>query len=173
MIQFSASIKKFGQQGEKTGWTYIDIPSALAEQLKPGHKKSFRVKGLLDHFPISGVALVPMGGGDFILALNAAFRKGIKKSLGATLQVRLEVDEKEIEPPAELMECLQDEPLALAQFRKLPKSHQHYFTRWINEAKTEGTRAKRIAQSVTALAAGKNYSETLRSLKKENTGPIG
>ena len=99
MIQFTAIIKKFDQQGEKTGWTYIEIPAALAQQLKPGNKKSFRVKGKLDSYSIEQVALVPMGGGDFIMALNTTMRKGIGKGKGATLQVQLEVDTQEMLPP--------------------------------------------------------------------------
>jgi hypothetical protein len=47
MVQFTAIIKRFGQQGEKTGWTYIEVPAAMAEQLVPGNRKSFRVKGKL------------------------------------------------------------------------------------------------------------------------------
>jgi hypothetical protein len=26
MVQFTTTIKQFGKQGEKTGWTYIEIP---------------------------------------------------------------------------------------------------------------------------------------------------
>jgi len=63
MIDFTTTILQFGQQGEKTGWHYIEIPADIAQQLKPGNKKSFRVKGKLDHFSFSGVALLPMGGG--------------------------------------------------------------------------------------------------------------
>ena len=42
-IQFNAVIKKFDQKGEKTGWTYIDIPEKIAQQLIPGNKKAFRI----------------------------------------------------------------------------------------------------------------------------------
>ena len=167
MIHFTTLIKKFDQQGEKTGWTYIEIPAALAQQLKPGNKKSFRVKGKLDSYPIERVALVPMGGGDFIMALNTTMRKGIGKGKGATLAVQLEVDTQEVLPPEDLIECLHDEPAALANYYKLPPSHRHYFTRWINEAKTEATRAKRIALTVSALARGTNFSEAMREMKKE------
>jgi hypothetical protein len=166
MIQFTATIQKFEEKGEKTGWTYIEVPATIAQQLKPDTKKAFRVKGLLDAYAIEGVSLAPMGGGNFILPLNATMRKGIRKQKGASLQVQLTVDEKEIRPPAALMECLADEPGALAHFNQLPKSHQNYFTRWINEAKTEGTKAKRIAQAVTALAKGLDFSQTLRSIKE-------
>ena len=76
MIQFTTTIMQFGQQGEKTGWHYIEIPADIAQKLKPGNKKSFRVKGKLDDFSFSGVALLPMGGGRFIIALNKDLRKG-------------------------------------------------------------------------------------------------
>lgn len=79
MVNFVTSILKFDQQGEKSGWTYITIPAKIAEQLQPGNKKSFRVKGKLDDHAINGVALLPMGGGDFIMALNADLRKAIGK----------------------------------------------------------------------------------------------
>lgn len=167
MIRFNTIIKKFDQQGEKTGWTYIEIPAALAQELKPGNKKSFRVKGKLDNYPIERVALIPMGDGNFIMALNTVMRKGMGKNKGATLQVQLQVDTQELLPPADLIECLQDEPAALANYYKLPPSHRHYFTRWINEAKTEGTRAKRIALSVNALARGTDFSAAMRAMKRE------
>ncbi|HVG12048.1 MAG TPA: YdeI/OmpD-associated family protein [Flavisolibacter sp.] len=167
MICFTATIEKFGQQGEKTGWTYIVVPSQVAGRLKPGNKKSFRVKGKLDEHMIESVALIPMGEGDFILALNAGMRKQIRKNIGAQLEVQLAIDTKEILPPPALIECLQDEPAAWQQYQSIASSHKLYFTRWINSAKTESTKAKRIAQAVTALAAGKDYGTMLRSLKAE------
>jgi hypothetical protein len=48
MIKFTATLLQFQEQGEKTGWTYIQVPLAMAQQLKPGNKKVFRVKGKLD-----------------------------------------------------------------------------------------------------------------------------
>lgn len=167
MIHYNTTILQFGEQGEKTGWTYIVIPAEIAQQLKPGNKKSFRVKGKLDEFVIKAIALLPMGEGDFIMPVNAAMRKGIKKRKGATLSVHLQVDNAEIKPPAELIECLQDEPGAIEHFNKLSKSHQNYFTNWINSAKTEETKTKRIAQAVNALAKGFHYGEMIRALKAE------
>ncbi len=85
-----ATIHKFEKQGEKTGWTYIEVPADIAQKLKPGNKKSFRVKGKLDNYKITGVSLLPMGGGSFIMALNAGMRKGIGKRHGAMLKVQLD-----------------------------------------------------------------------------------
>lgn len=168
MVAFTATIKKFDEQGEKTGWTYIEIPVAIAETLKPGTRKSFRVKGWLDQFAIKGVALLPMGGGMFIMALNATMRNGIHKRAGATLAVQLEADAQERELPAGFMECLTDEPSAMAQYNRLSKSHQNYFANWITGVKSDAARARRMAQAVTALTKGLNFVQFVRSLKKDS-----
>ena len=168
MIQFTATIHKFEKQGEKTGWTYIEIPADLAMKLKPGNKKSFRVKGKLDNYKIAGVALLPMGGGSFIMAINGAMRKEIGKRYGAMLKVQLEEDEKPYQLNKEFMICLADEPKALSFFKAMPRSFQNYYSKWIESAKTEPTRIKRIAQAVSTLARGMNFSEMIRSLQKKN-----
>jgi hypothetical protein len=167
MIEFTTTILQFSKQGEKTGWTYIEIPADLAQKLKPGNKRSFRVKGKLDNFSVKTVALLPMGAGSFIMALNAAMRKGIHKKKGAMLKVKLELDNKPYELNKEFVECLHDDPPALAYFETLPKSHQNYFSKWIESAKTIHTRAKRIAQAVNGLSKKQGYGEMLRELKKQ------
>ncbi len=133
----------------------------------PGNKKSFRVKGKLDSYAYEKLAIMPMGGGAFIMALKAEIRKSIRKGVGDTIDVRMEVDKNEIKPPAELIECLQDEPEAMAFYKSLTKGHQNYFTQWIDSAKTEPTRAKRIAQAVNAFIKKQGYSEMIRAAKKE------
>ena len=167
MIDFTATLKQFAEQGEKTGWTYFEIPADLAQRLKPGNKKSFRVKGKLDNYKITGVSLLPMGGGVFIMAVNASMRKGIAKKKGAMIRVRLEEDKNEFSFNKDFMECLDDEPAAIAFFKTLPGSHQRYFSKWIDSAKTVETKAKRIAWAVTALAKKQGYGEMLRSNRRE------
>jgi len=163
MIDFTATLKQFAEQGEKTGWTYFEIPADLAQRLKPGNKKSFRVKGKVDNYKITGVSLLPMGGGVFIMAVNASMRKGIAKNKGAMIRVRLEEDKNEFRFNKDFMVCLEDEPAAIAFFKTLPGSHQRYFSKWIDSAKTVETKAKRIAWAVTALAKKQGYGEMLRS----------
>lgn len=170
-VQFTTTILQFAEQGEKTGWTYIEIPADIAQQLKPGNKKSFRVKGKLDDYRIAAIALMPMGGGSFIMPLNATIRKGIGKRKGATLKVQLQADNKPQELSAEMMECLADEPKALAFFNTLAPSHRLYFSKWIESAKTEPTKTKRISQTVTALSKGRGFSEMIRALKQDRTDP--
>lgn len=166
MIKFEAILQQFASNGEKTGWTYIEVPPAVAGKLKPGNKKSFRVKGKLDNYNYENVSLLPMGGGDFIMAINAAMRKAIKKNKGTKVKVQMQLDLSERPLSSDLMECLGDEPKALKKFKSLPPSHQKYFSNWVESAKTDSTKAKRITQSVIALAQGFGFSEMMRMNKK-------
>jgi len=168
MVEYTTVILKFAEQGEKTGWTYIEVPADVAQQIKPDHKKSFRVKGMLDGFAINGIALMPMGEGDFIMALKADIRKGIHKNAGAMLNVCLEFDpDYKVEVPDDLMECFEAEPEALEFFNSLAKSHRDYFVKWIDSAKTEPTRVKRIVNTVNAMVRRMDYGAMIRVLKKE------
>lgn len=162
MILFQATLKKFAEQGEKTGWTFIEVPAAIAQQIKPDTKKSYRVKGKLDDVDVNGLALVPMGEGDFIVAINATLRKLLKKQKGDSLIARFEEDKNGYVLNADFVACLDDEPKAMQHFKKLPQSHQNYFSKWIDSAKTIETQTKRIALSINALARGMHYGEMIR-----------
>jgi uncharacterized protein YdeI (YjbR/CyaY-like superfamily) len=116
--------------------------------------------------------MIPMGGGNFIMAVNSIMRKAIGKRKGAMLKVLLEEDTKERKLSKALMDCLSDEPQALAFFKTLAPSHQHYFSKWIEEAKTDQTRTKRILQSVNALSKRMDFGLMVRSLKEnKNSDP--
>ena len=167
MVHFNTIIKRFDKQGEKTGWTYILITSKQAEMLNPGVKTSYRVKGRLDYYAIEKIAIMPMGDGSFIMPLNASIRKGIKKQKDAEIEVYIELDAEPIRLDAEFVECLRDEPNAIQFFQQLTKGHQNYFSKWIESAKTEPTKAKRIAMAVNALSKGWGFPEMLRANKKE------
>lgn len=106
MVTLNFIIQKFEKKGEKTGWVYIDIPQQIAQKIKPDCKKSFRVKGFLDNLEITGIALLPMGNGDFILPINANMRKGLGKKEGQTLQIKLQEHENyELQIPDYLLDC--------------------------------------------------------------------
>ena len=168
MVEFTTMILQFAEQGEKTGWSYIEIPADIAQQMKPGNKKSFRVRGVLDALPVRGMALMPMGEGNFIMALKAEIRKGIHKNAGAMLYVKLEPDDDfKIEIPADLQECFDFEPEALEFFNTLAKSHRDYFIKWIDSAKTSETRAKRIVNTINAMLRKWPYNMMLREMRKE------
>lgn len=165
MITFTATIQQFGEKGEKTGWMYITIPADIAQELKPGNKKTFRVKGKLDQHPISAVALMPMGDGSFIMAINASMRKGTGKKKGAMLKVQLAPDTKPIAIPPGFMEALNDEPEAKAFFDTLKLSQRNYFINWVGAVKTDAAIAKKISIVVSALLRKQDFVTMVRSQK--------
>jgi len=171
MHTFTTLLQRFGPKGEKTGWTYIEIPDNISNELRPGQKTSFRVRGTLDAFAIDQVALVPVGkdkdvSSAFIMAINATMRRGLRKEAGAMVRVELDYDDSPMLLSADLMTCLTDDPAALDFFNSLPKGHQNYFSNWIESAKTDSTRTKRITQAVTGLNLGLGYGEMIRHFKK-------
>ncbi|MBD1383704.1 DUF1905 domain-containing protein [Mucilaginibacter rigui] len=168
MVDFTTIILQVSEQGDKNGWTYLVVPADVAQQLLPGNKKAFRVRGKLDDFAIAGMALMPVGGGDFFMSLREEIRKGIRKTKGAMVRVQLEHDKDfKIEIPADLQECFDfEQPEAFEYFSGLAKSHQGYFIKWITDAKTEETRANRIAKTINAAVRRMDYGAMLREQKK-------
>jgi hypothetical protein len=169
MITFKTKILRFGKQGEKTGWSYIELSKSQAEKLSPGNKKSFRVKGSIDDFPIQKVALLPMGDGKFILPMNATIRKGTGKKAGDTVLVKFEFDDRQLTLNADFVKCLKDDGRAWEYFKTLAKGHQNYFSKWIDSAKTMSTKTKRITMAVMALSSGQGYPEMIRANKQPRT----
>jgi hypothetical protein len=167
MVEFSAAISKFEEYGDKTGWTYIEIGVDIASQIKPGNKKAFKVKGFLDKYKIAGKTVLPMGGGRFILPLDATIRKSIHKGKGAMVLVKLEEDSTPHVIPGWMIECLEDEPLAGERFYKMPRSHQNYYIKWVESAKTEATRTKRMALTINSLVRGLDFGQMIRMNREE------
>lgn len=168
MPTFKATIRKFASKGEKTGWTYIDIPSDILSKLKLKTKKEFRVKGVMDDVKFERLAVYPIGEGNYIIALNADIRKKLGKKEGAMISVKVEIDTAGVEKSKELLACLEEEPEAKKQFESLTLSHQNYFHKWITSAKGADTKAGRIVNTINAMLKKMNYGEMIRSLKKSS-----
>lgn len=62
---------------------------------------------------------------------------------------------KELVVPECLVEALKENPLAAETWDKFAYSHRKEYVNWINEAKTEATRDKRLATTIEWLAEGK------------------
>ena len=169
MVQFNAMILQFGEMGEKTGWRYIEVSAEIAQALLPGNKKSFRVKGKVDNYPISGFALMPMGEGKFIMPLKLEIRKAIHKESGAMVSITLEVHKDyKVDVPEDLQDCFDfEQPEAFEFFNSLPRSHRDYFINWINSAKTNETRNKRIINTVNAMLRKWDYGTMIRAMRDE------
>ncbi len=167
MIHFTAVLQRFEEKGEKSGWTYIEIPTDVTQRLNPGVRTSFRVKGKIDDHPLKQTALIPIGEGTFILPTNAEMRRAIRKQDGARATLEFELDTSPLELSEDLMNCLAYDPQALAFFNTLPQGHRNYYSQWIDSAKTIETRVKRISQALRGLAMSMGYGEMIRYFKKQ------
>ena len=161
LIKFTTTLERFGEKGEKSAWTFIRIPDACLQSWNITARSPFQVKGKIDDCVISQKAVMSMGEGQMILPINAALRKKTRKEAGDKVEMALAVDKSEYKIHKELLLCLEDEPAAKKNFNAMTKSHQKYYSKWIEEAKTKPTAAKRIATAVTTLALGLNYSEMI------------
>lgn len=166
MVYLKVEIEKFETNGEKTGWSYVFIPQEIANQIKANSRIGFRVRGLIDGVTVNGMSVMPVRESGFILPLNKPLRKSLKKEAGAVVELRLEFDaDFKIEMPEDLEICLAQEDGLLEHFFSMPKSHQNYFITWLNTAKTEPTKTKRLLMIVDAMAKKYDFGLMIRSNK--------
>lgn len=93
--------------------------------------------------------------GQVFIPLRKSNREAAGLEGGEVLEVRLDLDteEREVEPPADLLEALRDAPPALERWGELSYTHQREYVESIEAAKKSETRQRRIEAAVSALAA--------------------
>ena len=118
--------------GGKGGWTFVEIPEI------PMPKTSFgmlKVKGKIDDYEFSNLNMMPIGNGNIGLPIKSAIRKKIKNKTPLII-------------PEELLLCMEYEEGALEKFETYSDGQKKAFIDWINSAKTEQTKADRIAKTI-------------------------
>lgn len=95
--------------------------------------------------------------GEFLLGLSKATRAAAGVQAGDTVEVQLELDRAERvgELPEGLARALEADPDARAAFEALAVTHRKEFARWVQEAKRDETRQRRIAHTLEMIHAGK------------------
>jgi hypothetical protein len=139
-------LKKFPGKG---GWTYAEIPEVTGD----AHSKFgwVMVKGSIDGHHFSRYHLASMGNGSLFFPVKASTRKKIMKQAGDVVRIVLYKDDSKVEVPAELLECLQTEPVALERFLSLEDQEKEMHIKRIYSAKKAETRADRIVQLIKQL----------------------
>ncbi|WP_111668776.1 YdeI/OmpD-associated family protein [Algoriphagus litoralis] len=133
----------------KGGWTFIKIPSTL---LPSG--KAFgmlKVGGTIDDFTFEGKHLMPMGDGHLFMPIAKPIRQAIGKEEGDRVHFTLYRDEIPTSIPAELIDCLEDDPGKLVLFQKLSDAEQKQWIEYIYSANSEETKANRIVKLLSDL----------------------
>lgn len=143
----------------KGGWTYV-----VLDDIKKPKGKGFawtKVKGTIDGYKIAQYHLMSMGEGRLFLPIRGEIRKAIKKREGDTVHIILYPDTDPVPVPVELQLCLDSEPEAGHFFNTLTEGQQLAYIKWINAAKTEDTKVKRLTKTIENMLAGKKYYQEI------------
>jgi len=138
---------------DETEGTGIAMPFDVQKEF--GTRGRVPVRGTINGFAFRST-LSPYGGVHY-LPVNKALREGAKAKAGDTVTVVLERDEEPrmVTPPPDFAKALKANKAAEAAWEKLSYSHRREYAEAIEEAKKPETRARRIEQAVTTLAATK------------------
>jgi hypothetical protein len=96
-------------------------------------------------------------GGEFLVGLNRAVRAEAGVEAGDTVVVEIELDRapREVEPPKALADALAGDAEARAAFERLSYTHRKEYARWVEEARREETRTRRVAEALARLREGR------------------
>jgi len=131
------------------GGAFVEVPFDVERTF--GSKRP-KVKAMIEGVPYRGL-LTRMGGPNHMLIILKGIREQIGKTFGDEIKVSVELDveERVVTIPEELKRALNENPKAKAVFEKLSFTHQKEYVTWINEAKKEETRARRISKTMEML----------------------
>jgi hypothetical protein len=129
---------------------YIEFPYDTEKEF--GKKGQVKVKVWFDGFLYRG-SLVKMGHPCHIIGLNKEVRKSIHKNPGDSVHVIIEHDteERTVTIPAELQDLLNKHKVAKIKFDNFSYSHKKEWVMWLNDAKKEKTRLKRLQKIIDKL----------------------
>jgi len=94
--------------------------------------------------------------GRALLGLNREVRNAAGVEAGQEVSIELERDDepRTVEVPRDLAVALEADPAVRETFERLSYTHRKEYVRWIEEAKREETRTRRVAKSVELLREG-------------------
>lgn len=151
ILRFEAVVEAAGQRG---GSASIKVPAEAATAF--GSRSVTPIRGVINGFTFRS-SIFPTGEGDFYLVLNREVRAGARVQVGDRIQVTLEKDlePRTLDVPEDFQQALDENPEALAAFARLSYTHQKEYIQWIESAKREATRRRRVASAVEKLKGGR------------------
>jgi hypothetical protein len=138
--------------GGKTA-TGFEVPADVVEALGRGKRPPVTVR-IGEHEYRSTVAVMD---GRYLLPLSAENREAAGVTAGDEVEVELELDTapREVDVPDDLARALDAEPEARRTFDGLSNSNKKWHVLQVTGAKSDETRARRIAKSVATLREGR------------------
>ena len=123
-----------------------------------GTRARVPIRGTINGFPFRS-SLMPMGG-CHMMPVNKALRDGAGAQPGDIVDVVMERDEEErtVEAPSDLKKVLAKNKSAKGNWEKLPFTHKKEIAVWIEGAKKEETRTRRLAKALQVLEKGTKWT---------------
>jgi hypothetical protein len=149
----TSSEKRFvGTITESGPRSYIELPFDPDEVW--GAKQRHYVEGQVGGCRVRGVIVITESG--FALPLGPAWRRDNDVAAGVNVDVVLAQDGPLVESlDQDIASALDADPSVGTFFRSIAPFYRKNFIRWIESAKRPETRAARIVEMVTVLAAGR------------------
>jgi hypothetical protein len=99
-------------------------------------------------------------GGEYLVGLNREVRQGAGAEAGDQVEVVLELDTapREVDVPPALARALAADPKAQEAYDRMSFTHRKEYAGWVEEAKRDETRQRRVEQAVDMIRAGKARS---------------
>jgi hypothetical protein len=98
--------------------------------------------------------------GEYLLGLNREVREGAGVAAGDSVEVEIGLDTapRDVDVPEALATALDGDPVARAVFNAMAYTHRKEYARWVEDAKRDETRVRRVAQALEMLRASKTHS---------------
>ena len=153
-IRFTAKLLRPVATAKAGSWTFLTLPKDASEKLPS--RGMTTVEGTINGFPFRAT-LEPDGQKSHWLKVNQRMREaaGIDAGDVVTLEIAPSGEEPEPRMPADLRKALAAAPKARALWSDITPTARRDWTHWITSAKRPETRARRVNNACSMLAAGK------------------
>jgi hypothetical protein len=130
----------------------IDVPEVF------GTRARVPVRGSINGFPFRS-SLMPMGG-SHMMPVNRTLREGAGVKPGDIVAVVMERDDqvRTVDAPVVLKKALGKNKAAKGHWERLAFTHQKEMAVWIEGAKQEATRVRRLAKVMQVLETGTKWT---------------
>ncbi|KAF5407129.1 MAG: Bacteriocin-protection, YdeI or OmpD-Associated [Candidatus Udaeobacter sp.] len=153
-IRFKAKLLRPAESGKADSWTFLVLPKNASAKLPS--RGITAIEGTIDGFPFEAV-LEPDGQKSHWLKLDRKLREAAGAEAGdvVTLEIAPAAAEPEPTVPADLRKALSAAPKARKLWSDITPNARRDWIHWITSAKQPETRARRIKNACSMLAAGK------------------
>jgi hypothetical protein len=153
-ICFSATLLRPATTAKAVSWTFLTLPKEASARLPSRGMTS--VEGTLNGYPFRAT-LEPDGEGGHWFKVDRKMREAAGAEAGEVVTLEIAPVAKEPEPnvPADLRKALAAAPKARESWSNITPIARRDWIHWIVSSKQTETRARRISNACSMLAAGK------------------